>query len=184
MLAVAGGLGAGGCQPRLPRSPEAALERMQTSVEGGDAVGLFFSLDQVTRWAIESTWRDQRNMRTIITAKYPEPEAREALGRLAAAAEPDSRRYFAAVAKERQLIERLRARLGPAAATTRQGAAEGVVLLVRAGRPPLRFARSRDGSWGFAELESEWRGEQERAVHALATVRENAVLYQRAEARP
>ncbi len=184
MLALAGWLGASGCQPRPPRSPEAALERLQAAVAGGDGVALYWCLDQATRWAIESTWRDQRNMRTIITAKYPEAEARQALGRLAAAAEPDAKRYFAAVARERQLLEQLRARLGPAAAATRQQETDRTVLLARSGGAPLRFARGRDGSWGFAELDGEWRREQERAVHALATVRENASLYQRAQARP
>jgi hypothetical protein len=163
-----------------------ALERLEAAVEAGDGVRLFRCLDQVTRWAIESTWRDQRNMRTIIAAKYPEPEARQALGRIEAAAETDVARYFAASARERQLLERLRARLGPAAtaATSRELAGKDAVVLARPGRPPLRFARGRDGSWGFADLEGEWGREQERAVHALATVRENAALYQSAQGRP
>jgi hypothetical protein len=154
-LALALSLVVASCQ-RRPRSPAEARARVEHDLAASDVVDLFQCLSQETRWAIEATYKDQRLMRTIIESKYPEEEAQRALVPLAAAAEDDPARYFARVARERRMLDGLRPE-------------------------SLRWQRGKNGAWGFSDLYPEWSREQDRASHAVSTVRENAALYQKAE---
>jgi hypothetical protein len=171
-----------GCR-RGPRTAEEAFADTERALAADDAVALFRCLDQQTRWEVESAYKDQQLMRTIIRAKYPEEEAERALAPLAAAAESDAARYFARVATERRMLERFRARLGTASAplARRPGDGDDHVYLWRQDGQPLHFARNRDTTWGWSELGTEWALEKDRANHAVSTVRENAALYQKAE---
>jgi hypothetical protein len=174
-------LAAAGCHKR-PRTPDEAFLRVEHDLAASDGVDLFQCLDQQTRWAIEGAYKDQRLMRTIIQAKYPESEAERALAPLAAAAEDDVPRYFAHVARDRHTLEGLRPRLGSGAIATKLDG-EGAAILSRPDGAPLHFKRGKDGSWGLAELYTDWQLEQDRASHAVRTVRDNATLYQKAEQR-
>jgi hypothetical protein len=171
---------AAGCEGR-PRTPEEAYLAIERALLAGDGAALYRALDQETRWSVESTLRDQRLMRTIISAKYPEDEAGRALLQLEAAAETQPARYFGMVVERRGLLERYRARLGPKEAPlSLRPDGENAVMAARGTGSPLRLLRGRDGSWGLAELAPEWALERDRASHAVSTVRENAALYQKA----
>jgi hypothetical protein len=171
----------GGCHHR-PKTPEEAFVRLERAVAADDAKALYQLLDKETRWAVLSTYNDQRLQRTIISAKYPEREALEALARLKSAAEPDVTRFFASYCHERRLIEQLPGLLGPAngALTVEQRGPDECVMR-RSGGSPVSFHRERDGSWGFSNMWTVvWLLERDRASHAIKTVRDNAALYQRA----
>jgi hypothetical protein len=179
-IAIVAATLAAGCH-RGPRTPHDAYLALERAVTAGDAAAFFATLDDTTRWSIESTLHDQRLMRTIIGAKYPEAEAQKELARLSAAEEPDPARYFARLDEERHVVARYRPRLGdPVGALEARPEGSAEAWVGRAGGAPLRFRRNRSGSWGLAELGAEWSLEKDRAAHAVKTVRENAALYQRA----
>ncbi|HWE30573.1 MAG TPA: hypothetical protein VHB97_21345 [Polyangia bacterium] len=172
---------AGGCH-RGPKTPEAAYLQLERAVAAGDAASFYPLLDQPTRWAIESTLHDQRLMRTIIAAKYPEADAKKELARLAFAEEADPTRYFVRVNQDRHTVESLRKRLGSVSGPvkTKVMAADDIYVARQDGMP-FRFHRNANGTWGFSELESEWSLERDKASHAVKTVRDNAALYQKAD---
>jgi hypothetical protein len=166
-----------GC--KKPLSPEEAFRRVEHAVAAGDGLELYSLLDPTTRTSVEGTYKDQRLMRTIISAKYPEAEAERELKRLEPAAEIDAPHYFAKVAQARRLFDLYRRRLGSVSGPIVQKA-EGpdVVLVARQDGLPFRLHRSSEG-WRLSELESEWALEKDRAVHAVKTVHENAAIYQK-----
>jgi hypothetical protein len=167
---------------RGPKTPTAAYLAMEPAIAGGDALAFYPLLTEQTRWSVESTWRDQKLMRTIISAKYPEAEAQKELARLAAAEEPDAAHYFARLAGERGTVTQYRRRLGAVSGEVKtKPMAEDDVYVARADGMPFRFHRNKNGSWGFSELEQEWALEKDRATHAVKTVQDNAKLYQKAE---
>lgn len=166
---------------RGPRTPEQAFQKLEVAIAAGDAVAFYNVLDQPTKWAIQSTLRDQRVMRTIIKAKYPEAEAAKALRPLAAAEESDPAQYFKRINDERHIVQAYRKRLGPVSGSIRSkidGADD--CWVARQDGMPFRFHKNKDRSWGFTELLGDWKAEQDRADHAVATVRENAKLYEKA----
>jgi hypothetical protein len=171
-----------GC--KKPLSPEEAFRRVEHAVAAGDGLELYALLDPATRASIEGTYKDERLMRTIISAKYPEVEAARELQRLEPAAEIDAPHYFAKVAQARQLFDTYRRRLGSVSGPI-VSKAEGpdVVLVMRQDGLPFRLRRGSDG-WRLAELDTEWSLEKDRAVHAVKTVHENAALYQKAGPTP
>ena len=171
----------GGCH-RGPKTPEAAFLLLEPAVAGGNAAAFYALLDQPTRWAIESTLHDQRLMRTIIAAKYPEADAKKELARLSFAEEADVTRYFVRVNQDRHTVESLRRRLGSVSGQvkTKVMAADDVYV-ARADGMPFRFHRNGNGTWGFSELAAEWSLERDKASHAVKTVRDNAALYQKAD---
>jgi hypothetical protein len=172
---------AGGCR-RGARSPEDAYVAFEKAVRAGDGEAFYAALDTPTRWSIDSAYSDQRMMRTIIVAKYPEAEAQKELARLSAAEEADAAHYFAHVDRERQVGARYRAQLEAATGDVRtRTVGEAEAEVGRGSTPPLRFHRDDHGRWGFAELATEWALEKDRAAHAVKTVRDNAALYQKAE---
>jgi hypothetical protein len=171
-----------GCA-RGPKTAEQAFQLLERSIAAGDALGFYQVLDQPTQWAIQSTLRDQRLMRTIISAKYPEAEAQRVLASLRAADELDPAHYFARVNDERHIVEAYRKRLGPVSGPIQSkiDGADQVWVARQEGGMPFRFHKNSNGSWGFGELRGDWELEQDRAQHAVKTVRENAKLYQKAE---
>jgi hypothetical protein len=176
ILAVA----AAGCH-RGAKTPEQAFAAVERAVAAGDAVGFYQLLDDETRWSIDSVLHDQKLMRTIISAKYPESEAEKALAPLAAADERDPPHFFARLDGERHIVAGYRRRLGSVSGPTmtRPDGADDVWVARQDGMP-FRFHHDR-GGWGFSELASEWTLEKDRNIHALHTVQENAKLYKKAE---
>jgi hypothetical protein len=174
-------VGAAACT-RGPKTPEQAFQALERAIAAGDAVAVYGLLDQPTRWSIQSTLKNQRLMRTIISAKYPEAEAQKALAGLRAAEETDAAQYFKRINDERHVIEAYRKRLGSVSGPIKNkidGADSEWVA--RQDGMPFQFAKNRDGSWGWSELRGEWELEKDRAQHAVGTVQENAKLYQKAE---
>lgn len=169
-----------GCQHGA-RTPEKAFIEVERALVAGDAAALLPFLDRATRWSIDSAYRDQQLMRTLIEARYPEEEQPRALQPLAAASEPTVGRYFARLARERRTLEGLRKRLGaPSGALMRRPDGMSAIGLARADGMPLHFVRDDDGSWGLSELGADWALEKDRANHAVKTVRDNAALYKKA----
>ena len=169
-----------GCT-RGPKTPEQAFLKLEVAIAAGDAVGFYKVLDQPTQWAIQSTLKDQRLMRTIIKARYPEAEAQKALAPLKAAEESEPAQYFKRVNDERHIVQAYRKRLGSVSGPIKSkidGADD--CWVARQDGMPFRFHKNKDGSWGFTELRGDWKLEQERATHAVATVKDNAKLYQNA----
>lgn len=174
---------AAGCA-RGPKTPEQAFQALERSIAAGDALGFYAVLDDPTQWSIQSTLREQRLMRTIIRAKYPEADADKALAGLAAAEESDPAHYFARLNRERRIVEAYRKRLGSVSGPIKskiEGA--DAVWVAREDGMPFHFAKNARGSWGFSELRGDWELEKDRAIHAVRTVQENAKLYQKAEAQ-
>jgi hypothetical protein len=167
---------------RGPKTPTAAYLELERAVAGGDGLAFYAVLDEPTRWSVQSTFSDQKLMRTIISAKYPEAEAQKELARLAAAEEPDAAHYFARIAGDRQTVTGYRRRLGAVSGEVKTKVmADDDVYVARADGMPFRFHKNGNGSWGFSELEREWALEKDRASHAVKTVQDNAKLYQKAE---
>jgi hypothetical protein len=169
-----------GCRRGAP-TPEAALQALERAVAAGDASAFYECLDSGTKGSIDSAYKDQRLQRTIIQAKFPEAEAGPALERLSAAAADDAKQFFVRIASERKVVEGFRKRLGSVSGTIqRKEDGPDAVWLVRPDGLPFHFDKNRDGSWGFAELKTEWGLERDRSSHAVKTVRDNAALYQKA----
>jgi hypothetical protein len=174
---------AAGCT-RGPKTPEQAFRSLERAIAAGDAVAVYKVLDEPTRWSIQSTLKNQRLMRTIISAKYPEAEAQKALATLRAAEEPDPAQYFKRINDDRHVVEAFRKRLGAVSGPIKSkidGA--DAVWVARETGMPFHFAKNKDGSWGWSELRGDWELEKDRAQHAVKTVQDNAKLYQKAEAQ-
>lgn len=178
MAAVALLIGGGaGCRERA-KSARDAFARVERAVAAGDALALYQSLDAATRAAVESAYHDERLERTIITAKYPEAEQPAALAKLDAAAAGDADRYFARVAQARKTVEGFRKRLGSVSGPILEKPdGDGAAWVARQDGLPFHFRRDSDGSWGLSELAAEWALDQDRANHAVKTVRENGALF-------
>jgi hypothetical protein len=176
---VAAAIAAAACKSGA-KTPEEGLQRLERAIAAADAAEFFACLTQKTRSDIEQAYKEERLQRTIIVAKYPDAEQAQALARLDAAAADDARQYFARVAKERKLVEGFRKRLGSVSGPMTRKPDGEALWLVRQEGLPFRFAKNRDGSWGFAELETEWALERDRASHAVKTIRDNAAVYEKA----
>ena len=166
-----------------PKTPEQAFQQLERAIAAGDAAGVYAVLDKPTQWAIEQTLKDQRLQRTIISAKYPEAEAQKALAGLKAAEETDPAQYFKRINDERHVVEAHRKRLGAVSGpiVSKIDGADAVWVARQQDGMPFRFAKNRDGSWGWSELRGDWELEKDRAGHAVKTVQDNAKLYQKTE---
>jgi hypothetical protein len=176
------GVVAAGCH-RGPETAEAAFVALERAVAADDALAFYRLFDDETRWSIESVLHDQKLMRTIIAAKYPESEADKALAPLAAADERDAAHFFARRDGERHIVASYRRRLGAVSGpiVSKPDGADAMYVARQDGLP-FRFHHDRRG-WGFSELDGEWTLEKDRTIHALHTVQENAKLYQKAESQ-
>ncbi len=147
-----------GCHA-MPRTADEARACVSQAIGHNDGAALYRCLDQRTRWAIDSSYRDQAVTRSLIAARYPEDTAAAALAPLTAAAAADAPHYFAGV-------------LGPG---------ELGALGQRLVTGSLHFVRYSDKGWGLADLGDEWTQHQEHADHELKTVRENIKLLDKAD---
>ncbi|MDB4967727.1 MAG: hypothetical protein JWN44_3416 [Myxococcales bacterium] len=166
-----------------PKTPEQAFLKLERAVAAGDGAGAYEVLDQPTQWAVQSTLKDQRLQRTIISAKYPEAEAQKALAQLRAAEETDPAQFFKRVDDERHVVQAYRKRLGAVSGPIKSkiDGPDTVWVVRQQDGMPFRFAKNRDGTWGWSELRGDWELEKDRAQHAVKTVQENAKLYQKTE---
>jgi hypothetical protein len=171
---------AAGCH-RGPKTPEEGLRALERAIAGGDALAFYSLLDEKTRWSVESVLHDQKLMRTIISAKYPEAEAQKALQPLEAADERDAAHFFARLDSTRHITIAYRKRLGSVSGPvmTKPVDADNVWAARQDGMP-FHFHHDKRG-WYFSELGPEWALEKDRTIHALHTVQENAKLYQKAD---
>ena len=177
---VAFALVAAGCH-RGPATPEAAYLALEQAVAANNALAFYALVDDETRWSMESVFHDQKLMRTIISAKYPEAEADKALAPLAAADERDAAHFFARVDATRHIVAGYQRRLGAVSGPvmTKPDGADAAWVARQDGMP-FHFHHDKRG-WAFSELAAEWALEKDRNIHALHTVQENAKLYQKAE---
>jgi hypothetical protein len=166
-----------GCAKK--ESPEEVFRKVERAVAAGDGAGLYPLLDPTTQKAIDATYKSQRLMRTIIAAKYPPADAERELKRLDPAAADEVVGYFAKVAAQRQLFNRLRRRLGSVSGPITTKPDGAALLIARQDGIPFRLEATR-GRWCFVELAAEWALEKDRADHAVRTVHDNAALYQKA----
>lgn len=181
LVAFAAGLGPSACGGAPRGGPEAAFERVRLAVVLADAGRLYDALDLETRWAVDTVWQYQREMRQLV-ATFP-PEAREREGRRTAlggdAADP--RAFFVAWAATARPIDALGGGadgLGVLARIEPEGADAATAVTTTGRRLPL--SRGPDGIWGWAgprEVFFAWRNE---AANHVARLRESADLYRRA----
>ncbi len=144
-----------GCR-HVPRTEDEARACVDDAAAQKSGVALYRCLDQRTRWAVESAYRDQSVMRSLISARYSEDTAAAALAPLAAATEPDAPHYFEVVMGADPLR----------------------------GAPTRHYhGRYADKWWGLTDLGDEWTQRQEHADHELKTVRENLKLLDKAESK-
>jgi hypothetical protein len=168
-----------GCR-RGARTPAAAFLRFEEAVSGGDLLAIYDCLDSVTRASVQSVHSDERLMRTLVIAKYPETEQARELARLQPE-EPSPGRYFARTVQGERLLDGWQRRLGTKrSALIERKESDRSVSIGRQDGTPFIFCDA-DGTWNFCELQSTWLAHKERAHHAKKTVQENAALYQRAE---
>ena len=81
------------------------------------------------------------------------------------------------------MIEAYRKRLGAVSGPIQSkiDGADAVWVVRQQDGMPFRFAKNRDGTWGWSELRGDWELEKDRAQHAVKTVQDNAKLYQKTE---
>jgi hypothetical protein len=171
-----------GCR-KGEKTPEAAYLRFEQAVIEGDGLALYDCLDRATRTSVQSAYGDERLMRTLVTAKYPEADQARELTRLQQSEELDPAHYFARAIKDEQLPESWRRRLGSkSSALIERKESDRSTSVGRQDGTPFVFCKE-GGAWGFCELEAAWKAHKERAHHAKKTVQENATLYQKAEAQ-
>ena len=169
-----------GCH-KPPETPEQVYQKLERAIAAGDAGTFYDCLDQKTKKSIEGTWRTQQLERTIISGKYPEAEAGPALARLEAAAADSPRAYFVKLAGERHTVEGYRKRIGSVSGPIKtKPDGDQAIWVARQDGMPVHFVKDEGGSWRFPELGVEWALEEDKASHAVQTVRENAALYEKA----
>jgi hypothetical protein len=175
-------LGVTACTPKY-KTPEDAYAHFSTAVETRDGAALFDALDQATRWAWMTVQKWHREAYDIVISNYPQgPERERELRRFEkGATAPSARELFKSeVAPE--LLPKLASLV--VKQTTVEIEAPGDVaeiVLPQGGR--VRFARGRNGGWGFAGLAPDAEARKTRAYHDLEQVRANAADYERAAAR-
>jgi hypothetical protein len=146
------------------------------AVRLGDASAVFDALLLPTQWSLHTVAKSQREMRRLIERSYPERERAAALQRLLPSA-ADGRALFEILYPVRYKKDFQR-RLGSGPITVTPAGSGAGAACVRAGGQPFRFAPDKKGRFGMSELDKEWELLAVRAVHDLATVRENARLYE------
>lgn len=182
---VVSALALAACMRERPAtSPEDAFLALLAACDSGDAARLFDALDTPTQWAVETVHEAQRQMRGLILSSYPPAERDRALALLPAACDEElerPRRYFRRLDDSAAVLAELRRRIylgaGQPVGSVRKR--EGVAEVWRAGGSVFHFSRDDKGRWGLLELREPWERSKERALHDLATVKENAGLYRR-----
>jgi hypothetical protein len=172
----------GACN-NYPKTPEDALAQVEKVVTSGDGLLAWEIVDADTKSSVASVYANDRMMRTIIKAKYPAAEADRELGRLADADQPDIAHFFAAMESRWQTIQGYRKRLGSISGpikTKPDGATS--MYVARQDGMPFHLVKAGSG-WAWNELRGEWMLEKDRAAHALTTVKDNAALYKKDEAK-
>lgn len=173
----------GGACNNYPKTPELALAQIEKVVTSGDGLVAWQLVDSDTKSSVASVYANDRLMRTIIKAKYPAAEADRELGRLADADQPDVAHFFAAMEARWQSIQGYRKRLGSISGPIKTKAdGPSAMYVARQDGMPFHLVKAGSG-WAWNELRGEWMMEKDRAAHALTTVKDNAALYKKDEAK-
>lgn len=143
-----------------PHSADAALDALRSVAETGDAAGLFYALDERTRWSVASLRRDHAEAIRLIRADYPAAAQAQELARFVEA--PDEPIFLARLAERRGLVADLKRRTPAAPEITCD-------QWKRCGWDGLRAP--------LGEL-------VEATTHHLATVRDSAAAYRQAGGGP
>jgi hypothetical protein len=171
-----------GCRHKI-KTPEEAYERFSAAVTAGDALALFDSLDQPSRWAWMTVQKYHREAYDIVLSNYPEgPDRQREAHRFEPAATATSGRELFGAQISPGVLRGLRP-LAVADAHVERGPADGqaAAVLVSGARVPL--ARGEDGSWGYSGLARDAEEQKTRAYHDLEVVRASAADYERAATR-
>src|SRR5690606_8590432 len=141
----------------------------------------FFAYLETAAQHAAYTIRDyRRKSRELVLADYPEPERQRLAQAYAVHANaPDGADVFAAFAKERGWVERLRRDMSGIDHVDQQGD-RATVQTVRGTRYPFR--RRENGIWGLTIFTAELVSEAEKAARDHSVVEKSAADYRRARA--
>jgi hypothetical protein len=182
LLGVPLALSAAACAPKS-KTPEEAYARFSQAVVAQDGAALSDALDQSTRWAWMTVQKWHREAYDIVISNYPPgPERERELRRFEKGATATSARELF----KSDLAPELLPKLTPLVIKDAKLEVEPTGDMAEAVLPGggrVRFARGRNGGWGFAGLAPDAEDRKTRAYHDLEQVRANAADYERAAAR-
>lgn len=153
-----------------------ALANAAEALEGRDAVRLFATLDERTRFAMMSTVKARHEARALIEADYPESEKAGALAALGDAAEVTSAAELFARRCDRACLDVFTDTVGAPASEVVRGD-EVEVTTVR-GRT-LRMHAGADGKYGIVWSTAETAAERAHAARELRRIKENAEIFRK-----
>jgi limonene-1,2-epoxide hydrolase len=155
------------------------LANAAQELEARDAVGLFATLDERTRFAMIATVNARREARALIEADYPESEKARALEALGVAAQVTTGAELFARRCDDACLGQLADVVGAPASEVARGD-EIEVTTVR-GRT-LRMHAGTSGGYGIVWSTRESADERAQASRELARIKENAEVYRRRRA--
>lgn len=160
------------------RTPEGAYLRVVNAVAQGRPELFFPYLETRAQHACYTTRDYRRRSRELVLAAYPEPErTRLATQWAAAAAAPDGADLFAAYARERRWLDRLRRDASGVRRVEIIGERATVETALGTRYP---FRRRENGIWGLTLFTSALDAEAERAARDFQQVESAASDYRRA----
>lgn len=159
------------------RTPEGAYLRVVSAVNRGKPEALFPYLETAAQHACYTVRNYRKSARDRILAAYPEPErSRLAQAYSAEADAPDGADVFAALARRRGWLDRLRRDMSGLAKLEVNGE-RASVQTAKGTRYPLR--RRENGMWGLTLFTSELVADAERAARDAALIERSAADYER-----
>ena len=171
-----------GCTPKY-KTPEDAYAHFSAAIEARDGGALFDALDQSTRWAWMTVQKWHREAYDIVISNYPQgPEREHELRRFEKGATAPSARELFKTEVAAELMPKLASLVVKQTTVETQAPGDVAEVVLPAGGR-VRFARGRNGGWGFAGLSPDAEARKTRAYHDLEQVRANAADYERAAAR-
>jgi hypothetical protein len=170
-----------GCRHKS-KTPDEAYRRFTEAVSSGDGGALFDALDQTSRWNWMTIQKFHREAYDIVLSNFPEAEREREKRRFERAATASSaRELFRDDVAPRILPMLIPLALG--GAQVQPGPGDDRAAAVLASGTRVELGRGKDGSWGFAGLDSQSEDDKNRAYHDLEAVRASAADYERAAAR-
>lgn len=164
------------------RTPQGAYLRIVTAVNRGRPEDFFAYLETPAQHACYSIRDYRKRARERVLASYPEPERTQLAAAYAEdAAAPDGADVFAAFARRRGYMSRLRRDMSGIASVEQRGE-RATVITGRGTRYPLRI-RPENGIWGLTLFTAELVAEAEHAARDFALVDKAAADYERSKLR-
>jgi len=162
------------------RTPEGAYLRVMSAINRDRPEEFFAYLETAAQHAAYTIRDYRRKSRELVLADYPEPERQRLAQAYAVHANaPDGADVFAAFAKERGWVERLRRDMSGIDHVDQQGD-RATVQTVRGTRYPFR--RRENGIWGLTIFTAELVSEAEKAARDHSVIEKSAADYRRARA--